>query len=236
MQNTRHPLLDSIRIINRNGLSVIGSFILGFDREKEGAGERIEAFVEAAGIPLVMINALQAVPGTKLWDRLAAEGRIVAGDVGDMASGVMNFRPDRPVTDILTEQLTAWDHLYEPSQFLKRTLRSMLEMRPTRSAMGEKTPQTGTRQASSNGDLADILVQLRLLAKLIWHFGIASRGRLEFWKSLWIIRRRNPSRIKRFLTLLVMGYDVLCFTRAIHERAEPALRAERKKSAHPSPA
>ena len=37
----------------------------------------------------------------------------------------MNFRPDRPVTDILTEQLAAWDHLYEPSQFLKRTLRSM---------------------------------------------------------------------------------------------------------------
>jgi len=99
-QNTRFPLLEAIHTINRNGLSVIGSFILGFDREKEGAGERIEAFVEAAGIPLVMINSLQAVPGTKLWDRLTAEGRIVAGDVGDMATGVMNFRPDRPVTDI----------------------------------------------------------------------------------------------------------------------------------------
>jgi len=229
-QNTRFPLLEAIHTINRNGLSVIGSFILGFDREKEGAGERIEAFVEAAGIPLVMINSLQAVPGTKLWDRLTAEGRIVAGDVGDMATGVMNFRPDRPVTDILTEQLAAWDHLYEPSQFLKRTLRSMLEMRPTRSAMGEKTPQTAARQASSNGDLADALVQLRLLAKLIWHFGLASRGRLEFWKSLWTIRRRNPSRIKRFLTLLVMGYDVLCFTKVIHERAEPALQAERRKA------
>jgi len=33
MQNTRHPLLDSIQTINRGGLSVIGSFILGFDRE-----------------------------------------------------------------------------------------------------------------------------------------------------------------------------------------------------------
>lgn len=101
----------------------------------------------------------------------------------------------------------------------------MLEMRPTRSGQGRKPPVTAPRQASSNGDLADGLVQLRLLAKLIWHFGVTSRGRLEFWQALWTMWRRNPSRLKRFLTLLVMGYDILCFTEVIHERAEPALVA-----------
>lgn len=230
-QNTKHPLLDSIRTINRGGLSVIGSFILGFDRETDGAGERIEAFVEAAAIPLVMINTLQAVPGTKLWDRLAEEGRIVAGDVGDMATGVMNFLPDRPIADILTEQLAAWDHLYAPTQYLKRTLRCILNMRPTRAALGEATPPTAPRQAAAGGNPTDTLLQLRLLGKIIWRFGLASRGRLEFWKALWTVWRRNPSRIKRFLTLLVIGDDVLCFTEVIHQRAEPALAAAKVKTA-----
>jgi len=35
--------------------------------------------------------------------------------------------------------------------------------------------------------------------------------------------RRNPSRLTRFLTLLVMGDDILSFTRVIHERAAPTL-------------
>jgi radical SAM superfamily enzyme YgiQ (UPF0313 family) len=231
LQNTRHPLLDSIRTISDNGLSVIGSFILGFDRETKNAGQRIEAFVEAAGIPLVMVNTLQAVPGTKLWDRLSAEDRIVGGDVGDMATGVMNFRPDRPVNDILTEQLAAWDRLYEPSQYLKRTLRCMLAMRPTRSAMGHKSPQSGPKQASSNGNLADSLVQLRLLWRLVWRYGLASRHRLGFFQAVWTMWRKNPSRLVRFLTLLVMGDDILSFTRVIHDRAAPALAASREEAA-----
>lgn len=235
MQNTRHPLLDSIRTINHNGLSVIGSFILGFDRETKDAGSRIEAFVEAAAIPLVMVNALQAVPGTKLWDRLQEEGRIVAGDVGDMATGVMNFKPDRPLEDILTEQLAAWDHLYAPDKFLNRTLNCILGMRPTRSAQGVTSPEVAPKQASSNGNLADTLLQLRLLGKTIWRFGIVSSGRMAFWKALWTVWRRNPSRIRRFLTLIVMGYDILCFIDVIHQRARPALNAlQQKKSAAPA--
>jgi len=171
------------------------------------------------------------VPGTKLWDRLQDERRIVDGDVGDLATGVMNFLPDRPIADILSEQLTAWDHLYAPTQFLKRTMRCILDMRPTRSAMGEATPPTAPRKASSNGNLADSLLQLRLLGKIVWHFGLASQGRLEFWKALWTVWRRNPSRIKRFLTLLVIGYDVLCFTEVIHQRAEPTITTARIKAA-----
>jgi radical SAM superfamily enzyme YgiQ (UPF0313 family) len=224
VQNIRHPLLDSLRTISNNGLSIIGSFILGFDKETKGAGERIEAFVEAAAIPLVMVNTLQAVPGTKLWERLRDEGRIVGGDVGDMATGVMNFRPDRPVADILTEQLGAWDRLYDSGQYLERALRCMLAMRPTRSAGGNGAAKPlPPITARTNGNGSEPLVQLRLLWRLIWRYGIASRHRLAFYRAVWTMWRKNPSRLVRFLTLLVMGDDILCFTRVIHERAEPAL-------------
>jgi len=176
-QNTRHPLLDSIRAISDNGLSVIGSFILGFDSEQAGAGGRIEAFVEAAAIPVVMINTLQAVPGTQLWERLRGEGRLLAGAVGDLATGAMNFVADRPARDIVVEQLAAWDRLYAPEQYLRRTLRCMLAMRPTRSGNGQAEPATAAT-GSSNGALADALVQLRLCARLVWRHGLLWPSRL----------------------------------------------------------
>ena len=223
LQNTRHPLLDSLRTITDNGLSVIGSFILGFDTEKEGAGERIEAFVEAANLPIVMINTLQAMPGTKLWERLRDEGRLRDTTDGDMATGVMNFVPDRPLEAIMREQLDAWDRLYARGPFLRRTLRCMLGMRPTRSAQGQTEPAVGQASGSSNGALADGLVQLRLFVRLLWRFGIRSRDWLDFWKALYLMWRRKPSRLIRFMTLLVMGDDILSFTRIIHDRAEPTL-------------
>ena len=46
MQNTRNPLIEACRKINVAGLLIYAGFILGFDGERSGAGERIQAFVE----------------------------------------------------------------------------------------------------------------------------------------------------------------------------------------------
>jgi radical SAM superfamily enzyme YgiQ (UPF0313 family) len=46
-QNTRDPLTESVQSIARTGLRVMAGFIIGFDGEKSGAGERVCQFVEA---------------------------------------------------------------------------------------------------------------------------------------------------------------------------------------------
>ena len=53
--------------INANGLEMVASFILGLDGEKSGADTRICQIVEACNLPLVMVNILEALPGTDLW-------------------------------------------------------------------------------------------------------------------------------------------------------------------------
>ena len=63
-------------------MEVIGSFILGLDGEKSGAGERICAFIEQTEIPVTMLGVLQAAPNTRLWHRLEKEGRL-RRDMGD---------------------------------------------------------------------------------------------------------------------------------------------------------
>jgi len=137
--NIQNPLVESLNNITRNGLSVIGSFILGMDGEKPGAGERICSFVELTGLPLVMINTLQVPPDTSLWKRLARENRLLL----DRGSGetttvpLLNYVPLRPEADILNDHRRAWDYLYEPSRFLARNYRYHLSIRPTRAAMAK---------------------------------------------------------------------------------------------------
>lgn len=148
-QNIKNPLGESLQAINANGLTVLGSFIIGFDGEAPGAGQRIVEFVERLGLPSVMLNMLQALPNTAMWDRLEAEGRLLPQEERLGISGwTMNFTPSRPKEEILAEYAAAIDALYTPERFLARAYRAILAMRPTRSAAAKKA---SSKQASSKG-------------------------------------------------------------------------------------
>jgi hypothetical protein len=54
--NIKNPLVASLRNIQQHGLAVIGSFIIGLDGEKPGAGGRICAFMEQTAIPTAMLG------------------------------------------------------------------------------------------------------------------------------------------------------------------------------------
>ena len=69
---------ESIHQITANGLTIIGSFILGLDGETPGAGDRIISFIEATSIPLAMVNLLQPPPHYPVMAPLAAGGPLAA--------------------------------------------------------------------------------------------------------------------------------------------------------------
>src|SRR4030042_5174123 len=102
-QNLRHPLAESLNNLRDNGLNVIGSFVLGFDGEKPGVGERVCSLGAGTKIPIVMINLLQPLPNTRLWRRLKEEGRLLeerGGHVGELEYGNPIFLPTRPISQI----------------------------------------------------------------------------------------------------------------------------------------
>ncbi|MFI5329996.1 MAG: B12-binding domain-containing radical SAM protein, partial [Desulfobaccales bacterium] len=66
-QNLSSPAAKSLTTITANGLTPMASFVIGFDHEKPGAGERICQFVEENHLPLVMLNTLFILPNTSLW-------------------------------------------------------------------------------------------------------------------------------------------------------------------------
>jgi radical SAM superfamily enzyme YgiQ (UPF0313 family) len=194
-QNTRHPLVEACRKINDAGLLIYAGFILGFDGERSGAGERIQAFVEETHIPQPMLGILQALPNTQLWNRLKTEQRLVEGigitEVGDQNT-LMNFIPTRSLAEIAREYVEGFWKLYEPAQYLSRCLQQCL-------SIGVKN---GRRQTMK----LPLRKEFHLLTQLIWRQGvIRSEIRAQFWRQLWIIWRRKPNLLNMYLGLCAAG-------------------------------
>lgn len=179
-QNTRNPLIESVQIINQAGLRVMAGFIIGFDGEKSGAGDRIIDFVEATAIPQALFGMLQALPGTALWQRLEREGRLRAGQTAVTGKQItlMNFVPTRPLEEIAREYINCFWELYEPDRYLARVYRHYLNMKPL--PHKKKKPQMLE------------LVEIRALLIIFWRQGIKRSTRWQFWKQLFAIIQKNP--------------------------------------------
>jgi hypothetical protein len=67
--------------------------IVGFDHDDASIFQEQYEFLQEAQIPIVLINALEAVPRTPLYNRLKQEGRLLNGgpeadDAARYTSGV----------------------------------------------------------------------------------------------------------------------------------------------------
>lgn len=186
-QNTRSSLADSVDKIIRKGLRPMAGFIIGFDGEKKGAGDRIVRFAEQVGIPTTTFAMLQALPNTALWHRLEREGRLRHGKDGNInQTTLMNFIPTRPVEDIAQEYVDAFWQLYDPHQYLDRNYRCFLKL--------------GAPVAHPPATLP-ALVDLRALMVVIWRQGIKRDTRWKFWHHLFSIIKHNPGVWEHYLTL-----------------------------------
>ncbi|RJR34447.1 MAG: DUF4070 domain-containing protein [Deltaproteobacteria bacterium] len=227
--NLRNPQAESLKNINKNGLSVVASFIIGFDGEEKGAGERICAFVEENHIPVVMVNLLQAAPQTSLWRRLKEEGRLLEGmhEAGDLSSRGMNFIPTRPAEEIMEEYLQAMARLYEPTAFLQRAFQAILHMRPTRRALGiEENRGIASSRPASNQKIIKENGFLGLL-RLIWRQGLRAPYRGQFWRQLAAVIRKNPSRKVRYLSYCGLGETLFAY-RELMRRNLASAREDRQ--------
>jgi radical SAM superfamily enzyme YgiQ (UPF0313 family) len=66
----------SVRRIQRHGILVVGSFIIGLDVDEPGIGKRTAEAASQYGVDNLNALFLTPLPGTRLWDQMKAEGRI----------------------------------------------------------------------------------------------------------------------------------------------------------------
>lgn len=234
-QNVKNPMGQSLAAINANGLSMVASFVIGFDGEQPGAGDRICEFVEELGIPIMMLNLLRPLPNTKLWERLKKEQRLLPQQTdGDFHSLQFNYLPSRPQEEILAEYVRAIDRMYEPSRYLARAYRYHRTMRPNRRALGLQTGEGKTARNHTTKGFPSLRPRRRewaTLIEMIWRQGIRPSYRWQFWRQLLGIYRQNPSRLKRYLVCCGMGEDLFALREDILKMGQGGLLPEGRRPA-----
>ena len=91
--NKNRDLIEDVKRIQRHGMQVQGGFIIGFDSDTASIFQRQVDFIQKSGIVTAMVGLLQAPLGTRLYQRLAREGRLVGAFSGDNVDGMTNIIP-----------------------------------------------------------------------------------------------------------------------------------------------
>lgn len=198
-QNTRIPLVQSAEKIQRAGLTIMGSFILGFDGEKKGAGQRIVDFVNHSAIPTVFLSLLQALPTTALWSRLEKEKRLLSGSVRSLDTDQfrpMNFTTIRPAKEIIAEYIDAYRQLYHPKPYLNRVFRHSMMLKVKANSSSIKSmewQEIKLRVKKFNWKITVFGLHI------FWQHGFVSKARANFWWYFFKILIKKPKALVPFV-------------------------------------
>ncbi|MCC7383060.1 MAG: B12-binding domain-containing radical SAM protein [Deltaproteobacteria bacterium] len=92
-----------VEIFHQNGIQVNGSFVFGFDHDDADVFERTVHWIEHCRLECATFHLLTPYPGTPLFRRLEAEGRILHRDWSRYDTSHVVFRPARMSAEELFE-------------------------------------------------------------------------------------------------------------------------------------
>jgi radical SAM superfamily enzyme YgiQ (UPF0313 family) len=128
---------ESVRRIQRHGMCVVGSFIVGIDTDQRGIGETIARAARDYGVDAANVLILTPLPGTQLYAQMEREGRIRSDHYPrDWKYYTLTY----PVADYknftwdeLVEEVKEFnDRFYSYPQILRRMLRLARKTRSLR--------------------------------------------------------------------------------------------------------
>lgn len=165
-QNQSKDLVEAVKTIQRNGMEVMGGFIIGFDNDPPNIFESQIRFIQSSGVAKAMIGLLNAIPGTRLYQRLQQEGRLLADCTGDNCDGSLNFIPKKMDAETIRAGYQAvLNHIYSPAEYYKRVLEFLKEYKPTRRKRIDR-------------------LEIRAFFSSILYLGILDKGKFYYWKLL----------------------------------------------------
>ena len=187
-QNKNRDLVESVKLIQRAGLQVQGGFIVGFDSDTPSIFQRQIDFIQKSGIVTAMVGLLNAPPGTKLYERMRKEGRLIGLISGDNVDGTTNILPKMGPAVLREGYRNIMQHIYSPKPYYKRAMTFLREYK----APKIKTPM----------DFQRFLGFFRSVIRL----GIFGRERFQYWKILvWTFFHR-PRLVPLSVTFAIYGH------------------------------
>ncbi len=199
-QNTRHDLIESVKRIHDHGIQVQAGMIVGFDADDIDIFARHVTFAQQARIPIVMVGMLQAVQGTRLYDRVLAEGRLIQTTTGDQftQSNIVPMKMTRQ--QLHRGYRTLLTELYGWRAYENRTVDFLLNR-------GQHA------QSASSISWRDLRSLPGIFGLLVGRYGL--RRARSGWRILRRVAPRRPSAIPDALSFIVMHKAMYDYTESI---------------------
>ncbi|HEY66870.1 MAG: B12-binding domain-containing radical SAM protein [Chloroflexi bacterium] len=187
-QNKNRDLIESVKRIQRAGLQVQGGFIVGFDSDPPSIFQRQIDFIQRSGIVTAMVGLLQAPRGTRLYERLKREGRILSEMSGDNVSGSTNIIPKMGLATLREGYRKVLDQIYSPRLYYERVKTFLQNYEPPRIRV--------------HFEFEYILAFLRS----IYQLGIKGAERAYYWRLFFWTLFRRPKLLPLAITLAIYGF------------------------------
>ena len=188
-QNQNRDLVASVKKIQNRGFEVTGGFIVGFDNDPISIFKSQISFIQKSGIVTAMVGLLNAPRGTRLYQRLKKEDRLLKDSSGDNTDCSINFIPKMNYETLINGYKHILNTIYSPKQYYERIKIFLKEYKPQR----KRAPQLH-------------LHNLWPFIKSMWLLGIKEKGRGYYWKLFVSTLLKQPRKFPLSMSLSVYGY------------------------------
>lgn len=123
--------LDLIHAIRKEGIAVLGAFVVGGDDDDRTVFHSTLEFIKTSGIDVLQITKPTPLPGTQLWNTLQEDGRILNQQFPDAWDDYrltkLVFTPKQMSIEEVYQGFTYLRKIfYSTSETLKRTLKTLI--------------------------------------------------------------------------------------------------------------
>jgi radical SAM superfamily enzyme YgiQ (UPF0313 family) len=189
-QNRGRDLVASVKKIQNHGFQVQGGFILGFDSDPASIFRSQINFIQKSGIVTAMVGLLNAPPGTRLYQRLKKENRLLEGISGDNTDCSMNFIPKMDRETLIDGYKNILATIYSPGEYYKRVKIFFKDYKPKR------------KKRVSQLQFWHIWAFFRS----VWFLGVRDRERLHYWRFFISTVLKRPQHFPLSMVLAIYGF------------------------------
>jgi radical SAM superfamily enzyme YgiQ (UPF0313 family) len=189
IQNKNRDLIQDVKIIQRAGLQVQGGFIVGFDNDTSSIFQQLVDFIQQSGIVTAMVGLLQAPPGTRLFERLKKDNRLLGMMIsGDNVDGTTNISPKMGLDQLKNGYRFIMQQIYSPKQYYRRIKVFLKEF--------------GNSKVDTRINFQSFLAVFRSIFRL----GILGKERFHYWHIMTWTLVRKPKQLPLAITLAIYGH------------------------------
>jgi hypothetical protein len=137
-----------------------------------------------------MVGLLNAPRGTRLYERLKKENRLVKGFTGDNTDCSLNFIPKMKTETLINGYKNILNTIYAPKQYYERITMLLKEFRPHYEIRAYQLK------------LSHVVGFFRS----VWILGVVDNGRKHFWKFILTVLVKRPKFFPLSLILSAYGF------------------------------